>query len=77
MAIIRRSSMIKHDLFLPWTVVQNHHGKIAIVDRCNNGKDVTSGRVCNLPQGKDGRGLHIAKMICDAMNYAYRREESR
>ena len=58
----------KHKLYLPWRVVQNWRGKIAIVDSRNNGEDVSSGRVCNLPQGEDGRGLYIAEMICSAMN---------
>ncbi len=65
---MRRSSIIKHDLFLPWTVVQNWHGKIAIVDSRNDDNTTTKGRVCNLPQGEEGRGLHIAKVICDAVN---------
>lgn len=56
------------DLKLPWEVVKNWRGKIAIVDSTNNGKDVTSGRVCNLPRGKDNRGEYIAHAICRAMN---------
>lgn len=59
---------VSHRLFLPWRTVQNHRGRIAIVDSRNNGHDATSGRVCNLPQGKDGRGLFIAQQICAAMN---------
>ena len=57
-----------HKLYLPWRVVQNWHGKIAIVDARNNHEDITSGRVCNLPQGKDGRGLAVAQAICNTMN---------
>lgn len=64
--------MASHKLNLPWRVVQNWHGKIAIVDSTNNGEDVTSGRVCNLPQGKDGRGLFIAEEICRTMNVRLR-----
>ncbi len=55
-------------LNIPWKVVQNYRGKIAIVDSTNNGKDITSGRVCNIPMGKDERGIDIAHAICDAMN---------
>jgi hypothetical protein len=60
--------MKKHELYLPWRVVQNWHGKIAIVDNRNNGEDVVSGRVCNLPQGKNERGLFVADEICRIMN---------
>lgn len=56
------------ELYLPWRVVQNWSNKIAIVDSRNNGRDTRSGRVCNLPQGKNGRGLEIAEAICAAMN---------
>lgn len=63
--------MSTRELYLPWKVVQNWHGKIAIVDNRNNGKDVLSGRVLNLPQGKDGRGLFIAQLICNTMNRTY------
>lgn len=59
---------VKHKLNTPWRVVRNWHGKIAIVDCTNNGKDVVSGRVCNLPKGKDQRGLFIAEMICHLIN---------
>ncbi len=55
-------------LHLPWRVVQNWCGKIAIVDATNDGESTTSGRVCNVPQGKDGRGLFIAQEICRTMN---------
>lgn len=57
-----------HKLNLPWQVVRNWHGKIAIVDARYNGKDTSTGRVCNLPQGKDERGVFIAELICLTMN---------
>jgi hypothetical protein len=57
-----------NELNLPWRVVQNWRGKIALVDATNNGEDTVSGRICNLPRGKDDRGLRIAKAICDTMN---------
>ncbi len=57
-----------HKLYLPWRVVENWSGKLAIVDSRNDGKTTSSGRVCNLPKGKDGRGKYIALMICAAMN---------
>jgi len=56
------------NLFTPWRVVENWRGKIAIVDANNNGEDTRTGRVCNLPQGKNGRGLEVAQAICDAIN---------
>ena len=58
----------KSKLNLPWKVVQNWRGKIAIVDATNMDHTTTTGRICNLPQGKDGRGLMIAEEICRAMN---------
>lgn len=67
--------MDKHELFLPWRIVQNYRGKIAIVDSRNNGKDVLSGRVLNLPQGTDGRGLYIANLIVYEMNGRNQRRE--
>lgn len=57
-----------HKLNLPWKVVENWRGKLAIVDSTNNDKDVTSGRVCNLPRGKDDRGVFIAHEIVRTMN---------
>lgn len=54
---------MKHDLRTPWEVVENWQGKIAIVDATNNGRDVTSGRVLNLPRGRLGRGRFIAEEI--------------
>jgi hypothetical protein len=57
-----------HKLFLPWKVVHNWRGKIAIVDSRNNGQDTTSGRVCNIASGKDGRGDFIANEIVRTMN---------
>jgi hypothetical protein len=57
-----------HELNLPWRVVRNWHGKIAIVDSRNNDKTTTSGRVCNIPQGANGRGLWVAQRICAIMN---------
>ena len=59
---------MNRELFLPWKVVQNYRGRIVIVDSRNNGKDITSGRVCNLPQGDEGHGRYIAEMICETMN---------
>lgn len=60
--------MAQHKLYLPWKVVQNYRGKLAVVDARNDGKDVTSGRVFNLPQGKDGQGRFVAEEICRTMN---------
>ena len=61
--------MAAHDLNLPWRVVRNWRGKITIVDQRNVGSDTTTqGRVCNLPEGENGRGLFIALRICEAMN---------
>lgn len=61
--------MTAHDLNLPWHVVRNWRGKIVIVDRRNVGTDsTTKGRVCNLPEGENGRGLFVALRICDIMN---------
>jgi hypothetical protein len=59
---------MKKGINLPWQVVQSQRGKISIVDCTNNGIDVISGRVCSLPQGKDGRGLQIAEHICAVVN---------
>ena len=59
---------MKHEMNIPWRVVENWRGKLAIVDNRNNGEDVTSGRVCNLPSGKDGRGRFIAEEICRLVN---------
>lgn len=56
------------DLKTPWKVVENWRGKIAVVDATNNGKDVTSGRVFNLPRGKDGRGRLVADEIVRLVN---------
>lgn len=64
----RRSQHVKHQLYLPWRVVRNWHGKIAIVDARNNDGTTTTGRVCNLPQGDEGRGVFIAQEICNEMN---------
>jgi hypothetical protein len=58
----------------PWKVVHNWHGKIAVVDNRNNGKDVLSGRVFNLPKGKDGRGEAIAAEICRLVNTIHRED---
>lgn len=59
----------QHKLFLPWKVVESEYsGRLAIVDSRNNGDDIVSGRVCNLPKGKDGRGKFVAEAICAAMN---------
>jgi len=60
--------MHRHALHLPWRVVTNYLGRIYIVDSRNNGKDTTSGRVCSLPQGKDGEGLATADEIVATMN---------
>jgi hypothetical protein len=66
--------MTKHNLYLPWCVVENWHGKLAIVDSRHDGETTTKGRVCNLPRGNIGprgendRGVYIANAICAAMN---------
>jgi hypothetical protein len=62
----------QNQIYAPWKVVQNRLGKIAIVDATNNGFDTTSGRVCNLPR-ENGRGLKIARAICNAINEKYAR----
>jgi hypothetical protein len=59
---------VKSELNLPWKVVTNHTGKIAIVDCTNDGVSTTSGRVLNLAQGKDSKGLRIAQHICNVVN---------
>lgn len=60
--------MKQHKLNLPWRVVENWRGKLAIVDATNDGKSTDSGRICNLPRGKDDRGVFIANEICRTMN---------
>ena len=65
--------MTQHNLYLPWRVVENWHGKIAIVDNRNDNGTTTKGRVCNLPKGKNGRGLFVAEMICKTMNELQRK----
>lgn len=60
--------MSTHKFNTPWKVVRNWRKRIAIVDSTNNGTDITSGRVCGIPRGKDGRGEFIAATICLIMN---------
>lgn len=52
-------SAIKNEHHLPWKIVVNWNGKLAIVDARNK-------RVCNLPQDK-GRGRRVAEAILWAM----------
>ncbi len=56
-------------LFLPWRVVQNWRGKVAIVD-ARNDKGAFRGRVCNLPLDRRPAmdGVTLAQVICDTMN---------
>lgn len=60
---------MKANLYLPWKVVENWRGKLAIVDNRSNGQqEGNPGRVCNLPRGRNDRGVEIAWAICHAMN---------
>ncbi len=55
-----------HNTHAPWRLVTNWRGKLAVVDTRNDGRHTEIGRVCNLPRGRDGRGVAIGRLISAA-----------
>lgn len=47
----------------PWQVVSNYRDRLAIVGPNNDGRSISSDRICNLPHRRNGEGVANAALV--------------